>query len=120
LAGQTLALVLGGKLQRPHQFGAIISTWNPIDRLKEVFQVKLSNPILIPAKASRVSMRTQPDAVRWVVLPMYLLGSGSRSPRLSKYRSPVQLTPVNKSLYISNQIANKNYSPDYAQPNKPP
>jgi hypothetical protein len=35
-----------GKQQRPEMFGALIHSWNPILEKPEVFQVKLSNPLI--------------------------------------------------------------------------
>jgi hypothetical protein len=35
-----------GKTQRPEMFGALINSWNPILEQPEVFQVKLSNPLI--------------------------------------------------------------------------
>ncbi|MBD2179357.1 hypothetical protein H6F42_20750 [Pseudanabaena sp. FACHB-1998] len=35
-----------GKQQRPELFGALIHSWNPILEKPEVFQVKLSKPLI--------------------------------------------------------------------------
>jgi hypothetical protein len=37
---------LSGKQQRPEMFGALIHAWNPLLSKSEVFQVKLSNPLI--------------------------------------------------------------------------
>ncbi|AFY72095.1 hypothetical protein Pse7367_3872 (plasmid) [Thalassoporum mexicanum PCC 7367] len=93
---------LGGKLQRPRQFGAIISTWNPIDRHTDVFQVKLSNPIFDSRKGK--ARKYENPAGRGQVGGFAQVTFQVWQTIAEQYQLPIAcpINPANKSIYISN------------------
>jgi hypothetical protein len=91
----------GGKAQRQKQFGAIISTWNPIDRCKQVFQVKLSNPIFDASKGK--SRKYENPAGRGQVGGFASVPLSIWAKVAQQYNLPIAcpINPVNKSIYIN-------------------